>query len=139
MIGTCIGRLGSDATLKYIGDNKTPVLNFSVAEDKFRNGEKQEPNWWRCQMFGPPAEKRSKFYQKGREIFITGSFNSREWQDDEGNKRRAYEMTCDPSMTKLTGAPAPGNGASASEDAETKTGDDVQDKAPEKSEDDIPF
>jgi single-strand DNA-binding protein len=138
MIGTAIGRLGADAQLKYIGESKTPVLNFSVAEDKFRNGEKVAPNWWRCQLFGPPAEKRSKFYQKGREIFIAGALNSRSWEDSDGNKRIAYELTCDPSHTKLTAARAPGGNGDTEKPAETKPPENVENKTPA-ADDDIPF
>ena len=138
-----VGRLGRDPELRYTPDG-TAVANFSVAtsdEWKDRNtGEKRErTEWHRIVAWRRLAEICGEYLSKGREVYIEGSLQTREWTDKEGQKRYTTEILAR-DMQML--GPKPG-GAGAGPAA---AGPYDQGPAPKASqdyqevpEDDIPF
>lgn len=90
-----IGRLGKDPELKYT-NNGTPVAKFSVATDevfKDRAGEQQRrTEWHNIVAWSKLAEICGEYLTKGKQVYIEGSIRSRQWEDQSGNKRTAYEI-----------------------------------------------
>jgi single-strand DNA-binding protein len=90
-----IGRLGKDPELKYTPSG-APVVNFSLATDesfKDRSGEQQNrTEWHRIVAWGKLAEICGEYLTKGKQVYIEGSIRSRQWEDQSGNKRTAYEI-----------------------------------------------
>ena len=85
------GRLTRDPELKE-ANTKTglrPVCNFDVAVDK-PSGEGAD--FFRCQIWDKRAEFVNKFFNKGQEILIQGSHESRQYDDKDGNKRTIWEL-----------------------------------------------
>src|SRR5215468_9292616 len=143
-----IGRLGRDPELKYTGTG-TPFCRFSIATDDSwtdkSSGERQERTEWHSIVaWNKLAEICNQYLTKGRLVYIEGSLQTREWDDQEGNKRRTTEIVAR-DMVMLGSAPegaggqrraaaAEGVGASSSSvgSASTATTSTITD-------DDIPF
>jgi len=90
-----IGNLGKDPELRTTGSGKS-VCNFSVATNeswKDASGEKQErTEWHRIVVWGPQAEACGKYLAKGRQVYVEGRIQSREWEDNDGNKKYTTEI-----------------------------------------------
>lgn len=91
-----IGRLGKDPELKYTGSG-TPFCRFSLATDDTWNdknsGERQErTEWHNIVVWDRLAEICNQYLTKGRLVYIEGSLQTREWDDQDGNKRRTTEI-----------------------------------------------
>lgn len=92
-----IGNLGSDPEARMTSGG-TAVANFNIATtERFndRNGEKQErTEWHRIVMFGRQAEIAQQYLKKGRSVYIEGRLQTRQWEDQQGQKRYTTEIVC---------------------------------------------
>jgi single-strand DNA-binding protein len=90
-----IGRLGKDPEVKYTNSG-TPVAKFSLATDevfKDRSGEQQRrTEWHNIVAWNKLAEICGEYLTKGKQVYIEGSIRSRQWEDQSGNKRTAYDI-----------------------------------------------
>lgn len=91
-----VGRLGQDPELKYTASG-TPFCRFSIATDDVWNdktsGERQErTEWHRIVAWDRLAEICNQYLTKGRLVYIEGALQTREWDDQEGNKRKTTEI-----------------------------------------------
>jgi single-strand DNA-binding protein len=90
-----IGRLGKDPELKYTPGGQ-PVAKFSLATDeifKDRSGEQQRrTEWHNVVAWNKLAEICGQYLTKGKQVYIEGSIRSRQWEDQSGNKRTAFEI-----------------------------------------------
>ena len=90
-----IGRLGKDPELKYTPSG-APVAKFTMATDevfKDRAGEQQRRTEWHTIVaWNKLAEICGEYLTKGKQVYIEGSIRSRQWEDQSGNKRTAYEI-----------------------------------------------
>lgn len=84
------GNLGSDVELRYTQAGK-PVANFRMATNE-RFGDNERTEWHRIVVWNKVAENCGKFLEKGREILIEGRIQTRQWEDNEGNKRYTTEI-----------------------------------------------
>lgn len=87
------GRLTRDPELKsYTNAKGEPgnICNFSVAVDR-KMGE--EADFFNCKCFGKRAEVIEKFFKKGKEIIVSGEMQCRKYDDKEGNKRTAWDLS----------------------------------------------
>ena len=139
-----IGRLGKDPELKYTASG-TPFCRFSMATDDSWNdknsGERQEKTeWHNIVTWDRLAEICNQYLTKGQLVYIEGSLQTRDWDDQEGNKRRTTEVRArDMVMLGSKGA-AEGGGPRRAAAAESMGGGSAT--APSTStitDDDIPF
>ena len=90
-----IGNLGRDPDLRYTTSG-TPVANFTMAtSDRWTDpsGEKKErTEWHRIVVWGKQAEICGEYLRKGKQVFVEGSLQTREWTDREGQKRYTTEV-----------------------------------------------
>jgi single-strand DNA-binding protein len=90
-----IGNLGQDPELRYT-PNGAAVANLRIATNETwtdKNGQKQErTEWHSVVMWGKQAEIVKQYMAKGRQIYIEGRLQTRQWQDKEGNKRYSTEV-----------------------------------------------
>lgn len=90
-----IGRLGQDPEVRYTS-NGGAVANFSMATSESWNdkgGQKQEKTeWHRIVVWGKLAELCGQYLSKGRQAFIEGRLQTREWTDKDGHKRYTTEI-----------------------------------------------
>jgi single-strand DNA-binding protein len=72
------------------------VANFTMAtSDRWtdQSGERRErTEWHRIVVWGKQAEIAREYLRKGRQVYVEGSLQTREWTDREGNKRYTTEV-----------------------------------------------
>ena len=88
-----IGRLGKDPETRYTTQG-TGITHFSVATSKKRDGE-ERTEWHDIVTFGKTAEFCAQYLAKGREVFVQGELQSREYVDKNGIKRKTWEVVAD--------------------------------------------
>ena len=96
------GRLTGDPELKQTPSGVS-VTNFSIAINRrfsSRNGEnaEQQTDFINVVAWRQTAEFITKFFRKGSAICLTGSIQTRAWQDAQGQKRYATEVVVDDAM-----------------------------------------
>ena len=83
------GRLTADPELKTTTSGKA-VTSFCIAVDR----DKEHSDFINIVAWEKTAEFITKYFTKGRKIEITGSLQSRKYEDKNGNNRVAYEVFC---------------------------------------------
>jgi single-strand DNA-binding protein len=139
-----VGNLGRDAELRYTpGGAAVATLNMATTEvwnDK--SGQRQEKTeWHRVVLWGKTAESLSEYLTKGKQIYVEGRLQTRQWDDKDGNKRYTTEIRSD--RVVLLGGGSGGRGGSMSGGSERSGSTDIGGPGPEGSapltDDDIPF
>src|SRR5215475_7083016 len=142
-----VGRLGKDPELKYTASG-TPLCRFSMATDDVWNdkgsGERQErTEWHNIVAWDRLAEICNQYLTKGKQVYIEGSLQTREWDDQEGNKRKTTEIRArDMVMLSSAGDGAGGGGqrrTSAAADMGGSGGGSSTGGTSTITDDDIPF
>ena len=82
-----IGRLTADPELKTTTSGKS-VTSFSIAVNKDRDNV----DYFDIVAWNKTAELITKHFRKGSQIGIEGRLNTRKWEDNNGNKRKAVEV-----------------------------------------------
>lgn len=88
-----MGRFVSTPELKYTS-SQNAVTSFTLAVERSytRQGEDRQTDFINCVAWRNTAEFISKYFQRGNMIGITGSIQTRDYQDKNGNKRIAVEV-----------------------------------------------
>ena len=90
-----IGNLGANPEMRFTQGGQA-VANLRLATtEKWtdKNGQKQEATeWHRVVVWGKQAEIVGQYLTKGRQVFIEGSIRTRQWQDQQGQKRFTTEI-----------------------------------------------
>jgi single-strand DNA-binding protein len=137
-----VGNLGRDAELRYTpGGAAVATLNLATTEvwnDK--GGQRQEKTeWHRIVLWGKQAESLQEYLTKGKQIYVEGRLQTRQWDDKDGNKRYTTEIKAD-RITLLGGGGGGGRAASMDRGgaAMSPSGGDEPPVEPI-TDDDIPF
>jgi len=91
-----VGHLGADPEVRYT-QGGTAVANLRLATNESYNdknsGERVEKTeWHRVVGWGKLAEIMGEYLKKGRQVYIEGQLQTRQWQDKEGNTRYSTEV-----------------------------------------------
>ena len=140
-----VGRLGRDPELKYTASG-VPFCRFSMATDDSWNdknsGERQErTEWHNIVAWDRLAEICNQYLTKGRLVYIEGSLQTRDWDDQEGNKRKTTEIRAR-DMVLLGGGAGENTGSGQRRTAVADAAVGASPSAPSTStitDDDIPF
>lgn len=91
-----MGRLTAAPELKTTQSGISTV-RFSVAVERRYNkqGEERQTNFVDCVAWRQTAEFVSKYFNKGSMIAVIGSIQTRNYEDKNGNKRKAVEVQVD--------------------------------------------
>jgi single-strand DNA-binding protein len=133
-----VGNLGRDAELRYTpGGAAVATLNLATTEVwNDRNNQRQEKTeWHRVILWGKQAESLQEYLTKGKQIYVEGRLQTRQWDDKDGNKRYTTEIKAD-RITLLGGGSRGAGGGSM--DRGGPSGHDEPPMDPI-TEDDIPF
>jgi single-strand DNA-binding protein len=140
-----VGRLGKDPETRYTGSGQQ-VCNFSMATDetyKDRAGERQKrTEWHKIVMWGRLAEIAQQYLKRGSLVYVEGRLQTRQWDDQAGNKRYTTEIVAN--VMKMLGGRAeggPGGGPSEGGGRHVPEPDMVEEPqaGPAISDEDIPF
>ena len=91
-----MGRLVADPELRQTG-NGVSVTSFTVAVEKrfVKQGEERGADYIDVVAWRQTADFICKFFTKGSMIAIAGSIQTRNYEDKNGNKRKAVEIVAD--------------------------------------------
>ena len=147
-VAAIMGRLTADPELRHT-QNDIAVTSFTVAVDRSyaRAGTERQTDFIDVVAWRQTAEFVCKYFQTGSMIAVTGSIQTRNYEDRQGNKRKAFEIVA--SDVSFTGSkresgsagggsyesapaprpaafsePAPAYSSGSSEDFEEILGDD---------------
>lgn len=87
-----MGRLTKEPELRYT-QSSTPVASFTVAVD--RDYQKDQVDFIDCVAWRKTGEFVGNYFHKGQMIVVSGSLQSRKWEDRDGNKRTNWEVNAD--------------------------------------------
>ena len=90
-----IGNLGRDPEMRYTPGGQA-VTQFSVATNRnYRDpqGEWQsETEWFRVVVWAEQGERAAENLRKGHKVYVEGRIQTRQWEDQTGNKRYTTEL-----------------------------------------------
>ena len=144
-----VGNLGRDAEVRHTSGG-TAVATLSLATTDIwtdKGGQRQEKTeWHRVVLWGKTAETLQEYLLKGRQIYVEGRLQTRQWDDRDGNKRYTTETRADRVvLLGGRGGGTGGGGMSRGDDTghpagSPGSGGPSQPSEPsELTEDDIPF
>ncbi|MGD2272158.1 MAG: single-stranded DNA-binding protein [Desulfobacterales bacterium] len=132
-----IGNLGRDPEMRYTPSGLA-VANFNIATSETwtnKEGQKEtRTEWHRIVAFGKLGEICGEYLAKGRQVYIEGRIQTRDWEDKEGIKRYTTEIVANQMImlgSRDTVAPSDSYGGPPSAEPDTSL--------PETPDDDIPF
>ena len=130
-----LGNLGADPEIRYTPGG-TAVANFRLATSETRvnkDGQKEtKTEWHRIVAFGKLAEICGEYLAKGKQVYIEGKIQTRNWDDKDGNKKYMTEIVANV-MQMLGGREGAASGGAA-QASEPPAGD-----IPPSDIDDVPF
>lgn len=133
-----VGRLGRDPEVRHTNTGNI-VVNFTVATsdtwtDRQTGEKKEKTEWHRVVAFQKLAELCGNYLAKGRQVYVEGSLQTREWADKDGNKRYTTEIVA--STVQFLGDAGAGGAKSSGSSFEESAGAGPSFSDPD---DDIPF
>lgn len=86
-----VGHLGRDPELRY-AQSGTAIATATLATSERRKDREgnwgDHTEWHRLVFFGKTAETLSRFCKKGKQLYIEGSLQTRDWEDKESGQKR---------------------------------------------------
>ena len=93
-----VGNLGQDPEARFTPQG-TAVTNLSIATNeswKNQDGQTQDrTEWHRAVLYGKMAETASEYMKKGSMVYVEGRLRTKEWEDQNQNKRKTTEIMSD--------------------------------------------
>lgn len=93
-----VGNLGRDAEMRFTAGG-TPVATVSLATtERFtdREGQKREDTQWhKIVIWGKTAEALHEYLTRGKQIYVEGRIETKEWTNKEGVKQKSTEIRAD--------------------------------------------
>lgn len=138
---TLMGRLTADPELRTTPNGRS-VTSFSIAVDRgyARPGEERQTDFINIVAWQQQAEFVCRYFKKGSMIALTGSLQTRSYEDKNGNKRTAYDVVgrefsfCgSKAETGTTGGNMPSQAAPAYQTARAADFEEIPD------DEDLPF
>jgi single-strand DNA-binding protein len=91
-----LGHLGRDAETKFTPSGSS-VTNFTLATNRRvkdqQSGEwRDETDWHRVVLW--QAENISNYLLKGKQVYLEGRLQTRQWEDKDGKKNYTTEIVC---------------------------------------------
>ena len=133
-----IGNLTKDPELRYTPQG-TAVVSLRLAVNRrFRTRSqelKEETCYVTVVVWDKQAESCNQYLRKGSPVFIEGRLQSRNWEDNTGQKRSVIEVRAD--RVQFLGTPGPKGDSHAAEEpapAEPSTEHEWLTESPEESE-----
>ena len=89
-----LGRLTKDPEVRYTQSSNTLVANFTLAVNRrfVKEGDTQTADFINISAWAKTGEFVSKYFKKGQQVAIVGRIQSRNWEDDQGQKHYATEV-----------------------------------------------
>ncbi len=92
-VAAIMGRLVADPELRHT-PNDVAVTTFTLAVDRSysKAGTERQTDFIDVVAWRSTAEFVCKYFSKGRMMAVSGSIQTRTYEDKQGNKRKAFEI-----------------------------------------------
>ena len=113
---TLVGNLGQDPRVSNT-QSGAKVVNLTIAtsdswRDKATGERKDRTEWHRVVIFNPGlAETAERYLRKGSKVYLEGSLQTREWEDQNNQKRYTTEIVLQNYNSQLVMLDGRGDGA----------------------------
>lgn len=89
-----IGNLGKEPEVRFTpSGTAVGTLRIGVTERRKEGDDyKDQTEWVSVVCFGKTAENAGKYLQKGRQVFVEGRLQTRNWEDKTGQTRYTTEV-----------------------------------------------
>lgn len=89
-----MGRLTKDPEVRYTQSSNTLVANFNLAVNRrfVKQGEERQSDFITIIAWNKLGEFCSKYFKKGQQVGIIGRLQTRNWEDEQGQKHYATEV-----------------------------------------------
>jgi single-strand DNA-binding protein len=88
-----MGRLTKDPELRRTNTNSIPVAGFALAVDRrLVKGKEKVTDFFNIVAWQATAEFVKRNFTKGQPMCVEGRLQQRQWTDEKGNTRYAYEI-----------------------------------------------
>lgn len=89
-----IGRLTKDPETRYTQTNNTLVASFTLAVNRrfVKENEERQADFIPIIAWSKTGEFCNKYFKKGQQVGIIGRIQTRNWDDEQGNKHYATEV-----------------------------------------------
>jgi single-strand DNA-binding protein len=143
MLNRCefIGNLGADPEIRRTQDGR-PIANLRLAvsdhwKDKNTGERREKTEWIPITIFSEGLCKVAENYlRKGSKIYVSGSWQTRKWQDQSGADRYSTECVLqgfDGKIEMLDSKPSGDSGGSSYDEKPASRSNDLDDES------EIPF
>lgn len=135
-----IGNLGKEPEIRQLPSGQN-VASFSLATTEnytSKTGERvKQTEWHRITAFGKLADIAGKYLHKGKQVYIEGKLRTRQWEDQNNQKRSTTEIIA--LTIQLLGSMAQDTQATEVYQEPQTTEPQGNDVNNEPGEDDVPF
>lgn len=89
-----MGRLTKDPEVRYTQTSNTLVASFTLAVNRrfVKQGEERQADFINIVAWSKIGEFCSKYFKKGQQVGIIGRLQTRNWEDDQGQKHYVTEV-----------------------------------------------
>lgn len=121
-----MGRLTRDPETRYTQTTNTMIVSFTVAVNRrfAKADDEVKADFIPVIVFGKTAEFCSKYFKKGQQVGIIGRIQTRNWDDDQGQKHYATELIGEEAYFADTNKTQDNNVPENRENSNTKTNED---------------
>ena len=110
-----VGNLGKDPEVRYVqSGNAVCTLRLAVTERRKEGDQwKDHTEWMDVVTFGKTAENAGQYLQKGRQVYVEGRLQTRNYKDKEGVEKWRTEVVANQLLFLGSGDRGAGAGAGA--------------------------
>ena len=89
-----MGRLTKDPEVRYTQSSNTLVASFNLAVNRrfVKDGEDRQADFIQIIAWSKLGEFCSKYFKKGQQVGIIGRIQTRNWEDEQGQRHYATEV-----------------------------------------------
>ena len=88
-----MGRLTRDPEVRYTANTNALVCSFSLAVGRnFKREGQPDADFINIVAWGKTGEFCSKYFKKGQQVGVIGRIQTRNWDDDQGQKHYVTEV-----------------------------------------------
>ena len=92
-----MGRLTRDPEVRYTQTDNVQVTNFTLAVNRrfSKQGEERQADFINIVAWNKTAEFCSKYFKKGQQVGIIGRLQTRNYEDEQGQKHYVTEVVAE--------------------------------------------
>lgn len=89
-----LGRLTKEPEIRYTQTNNTMIATFTLAVNRkfVKQGEERQSDFFPIVAYSKLAEFSQKYLTKGLQICVCGRLQTRNWEDENGQKHYVTEI-----------------------------------------------